>query len=465
MSTAVNIADRWHLSRPRPGMDPCKCGRGRNKLYPKAEHGQGDRWQVQWREPGTGKQKSENRPKLEGDDPDESAKAYADEIRELLRKPGYVDPAKRRELFRPYAEEWRKTRSHDAGTARGLETRLRLHVYEGEPGSGKTPRGGPALGHLSWEQLHASPLLAQAWVKGLTAASGSRLSPSSARLVISDVSSVIEAAMDEGRIGRNPLKAKSVQRPVPDPERAVPWTEEETVRMEAALPRRYRVVQRIGPLTAVRVGEMLALDAGDFDFLKRDKRLRIYTQVRRVGGRLVFSPLKNGKPHEVPVPDELAADVAAHLAEFPAVSVTLPWDDVDDPKRHGQPVTRNLIIATSNGTALDGTRWTCDIWKPALHRAGLIAQLGPRRYEANRLRGTHAAWRHTAASEWLAEGCEMTAIAEWMGDDLKTVYRTYMHLVRGADERGRAAGSRIAARLAEARSSSRSVPGRKARGR
>lgn len=458
MASTVRIADRWHKTYPADSDKPCKCSRGRNRLYPSAEHGKGDRWQLQWTTPA-GEAKKANRPKLDGADPDVSATAYAEEIRESLKRPGYVDPKRRAELFGPYAQEWRKTRVHDAKTAAGLETRLRLHVLEDPGNPGRTRRGGPALGHLSWEQLHASPLLAQAWVKGLT------LAPSSALMVISDVSSIIESAMDEGLIGRNPLKARSVQRPVPDPKRAVPWTEEETVAMEAALPRRYRVVQRVGPLTALRVGEMLALAVDDVDFLPRDKRLRVGVQVRRVGGRLVFSPLKNGKDHEVPVPDELAADVAAHLAEFPARKVTLPWDDPGDRQRHGRPVTRELIITTSNGTALDGARFTSDVWKPALHRAGLVEQLGPRKYAADRLRGTHAAWRHTAASEWLAEGCEMTAIAEWMGDDLKTVYETYMHLVRGADERGRAAGSRIAARLASARATARYVPGRQAGGR
>jgi hypothetical protein len=77
---------------------------------------------------------------------------------------------------------------------------------------------------------------------------------------------------------------------------------------------------------------------------------------------------------------------------------------------------------------------------------------------ANRKRaeGTHAAWRHTAASAWLAEGVSITDVAAWLGDTVETVYRTYAHMMPGADERGRAATARFLAKL---RACALNVPG------
>ena len=47
----MSIYDRWHKTRPGLGDEPCReHSRGRAKLYPAADHGQGDRWQVRWRD-------------------------------------------------------------------------------------------------------------------------------------------------------------------------------------------------------------------------------------------------------------------------------------------------------------------------------------------------------------------------------------------------------------------------------
>lgn len=465
MSTAVNIADRWHKSRPRPGDEPCKCGRGKTRLYPKAEHGQGDRWQVQWRSPD-GKQHSANRPKKEGADPDVSADAYADEIRASLRGP-YVDPKLKEGTFAAFAEKWRKTRSHDTETAGNLERRLRLHVFEDpeRPGEGRTPRGGPALGHLTWAQLDQFTSLTQAWITGLTAASGSNLSPDTARLVVGDVSSVFTAAMEDHLIGRDPTHSKAVTRPKRSPRRARAWTEEETVVMEAALPARFAIVQRIGPSVGTRLGELAGLSVDDVDFLKPkgEKEIRIGVQVKPVGHRLVFAPLKNRKVHSVPVDDGLVEDISAHLAKFPAVPVTLPWHDLQDKEKHGKPVTRRLIVTNYQGGAIDTARWDRDVWKTALAAAGLIPPKEDGRYARSRERGTHAAWRHTAASQWLADGVDPAGVAEWLGDSVKVVVDTYLHMMPSAPGRGRAAMAAHRERLEAARSrdraSARNVPG------
>ncbi len=46
-------------------------------------------------------------------------------------------------------------------------------------------------------------------------------------------------------------------------------------------------------------GELFALAAGNIDFLRRS--VRVEMQIKRVGGRHVFAPIKNKKPRDVPV--------------------------------------------------------------------------------------------------------------------------------------------------------------------
>ncbi len=436
------VSDRWH-KQPKPGDQPCReHSRGRTKLYPSADHMHGDRWQVRWRDPA-GKQRSRNFAKKEGKNPDLHAEAFDAQINAGLDAGTYTDPELAKGTFGPYAEQWRKTRTHDTVSAEGLERRLRLHVHEGTPGSGRTPRGGPALGHLTWEQLGRYPSLTQAWIAGL------KLGPAAAGTVVDDVSSVFAAAIDDGLISRNPTRAKSVRRPETPPRRAVPWGPEKIAAVEAALPGRYRFMQRLGPSTGMRQGEVFGLDVDDVDFLKRAKVIRVRVQVRIVGGRFVFSPLKNAKDHDVPIPDELAEDAAAHLRLYPAAAVTLPWDDKDDREKHGRPVTRRLVFSDAKGRVLNRSTWDRDVWKPALAAAGIIAkrERGQQQWAPARAEGTHAAWRHTAASAWLAEGVSITDVAEWLGDTVETVYRTYAHMMPGADERGRAATSAFLAKL------------------
>ena len=69
----MSVYDRWHKTRPGPGEEPCReHSRGRTKLYPTADHGKGDRWQVRWRDE-TGQQRKRNFAKRDGTDPERHA--------------------------------------------------------------------------------------------------------------------------------------------------------------------------------------------------------------------------------------------------------------------------------------------------------------------------------------------------------------------------------------------------------
>ena len=56
----AEVYDRWHLSRPRKGAEPCAEHSSRTRtLVPSAEHGQGKRWQVRYRD-ASNEQRKEN---------------------------------------------------------------------------------------------------------------------------------------------------------------------------------------------------------------------------------------------------------------------------------------------------------------------------------------------------------------------------------------------------------------------
>src|SRR4051794_10122363 len=102
------VADRWHTRRPRTGPDGEPVPRCReHKLYPSVDHGQGDRWQVRWRDEN-GKQCKRNFPKKTGKNPDLHADAFDAQVLNQLDSGTYVSPADANTTFKDFAEDWRK---------------------------------------------------------------------------------------------------------------------------------------------------------------------------------------------------------------------------------------------------------------------------------------------------------------------------------------------------------------------
>lgn len=435
----MTVYDQWHRD---DGDSPCGCGTKRTPLYPSSRHRQGDRWQVRWRDPA-GRQRKRNFAAKVGTDPGRHADAFDAQVRRELDAGAYTDPALREGTFGAYALQWLALQSHDSETARAVRARLWWHVLEDPASPGRTRRGGPALGHLTWARLGRYPSLTQAWIAGLSCAA------STASRVVTVASSVFASAAEDGLIARNPVASRSVKRPRPAPGRAVPWTAERTAAVAAGLPPRWRAAMAAGQATAARKGEVLALAAGDVSWLARpgEHAVTLAVQVKRgPDGGMRFAPRKNRKSSVVPVPDELVALLAAHLRDHPAAEVTLPWHDERDPRRHGQPVTRLLLFHDDGAAAIRPWHWDRRAWRPALQAAGLIGS----RKEAAAGLGTHAAWRHTAVSAWLDGGASIADVAEWTGDSAAVIWRTYAHVMPGAAARGRAASAARMAAVSEA---------------
>jgi integrase len=315
----------------------------------------------------------------------------------------YTDPAAGKVTLRRYADGWLAAQTSDQATRDNAERRLRLHIY-------------PVLGDLCLGQLAASPSTVQAWLRGLD------LAASTAGGVLTLLSSVLGAALDDGLIARNPCRARSVRAPTAPRRKIVPWEAPVVDRVRAGLPPRYQTLTDVGRGLGLRQGEAFGLGFNDVDFLRRVVHVR--RQVKRLGNGLVFAPPKGGKDRDVPLPESVALRLSAHIAAFPPVDVALPWRALT-----AQPVTARLLFTTTGGHAISRSPFVAKAWQPALRKAGV---------PLSRENGFHAL-RHHFASALLHEGVDIAALANYLGHhDPGFTLRTYVHLMPDAADRMRA---------------------------
>jgi integrase len=397
------VYDRWHVKKPRRGEDgnpapECK----EHGLNPGTEHGNGDRWQVRWRDEQD-KQCKRNFPRKTGKNPQTCAEAFDAQIKHELDTGTYVAPEDADTPFKAFAEEWRKIQDHDVRTAERHERQLRLHVY-------------PVIGNRTLRELDKRPSLTKAWVKGIKASVSYR------NHIVLDVSSIFNAAIDDGLMRKNPTKARSVKRTKAPKEPVHTWPLEWIDGMADQLPRFWSIVPYLTAGTGMRQGEVFGFAVEDANFLHRMVHVR--RQIRLIGNELVFSPIKNDRIHEVPLSKTLGNLLSEHIREFPPVEVTLPWETPD-----GEPVTHQLVLTRPSGLAMRSDRFDQDYWRPARKRLGI---------PDTRYNGMHVL-RHTFATRCLASGVDVATVAEWLGDTVKTVVDVYLHPSKGSADLGRRA--------------------------
>jgi integrase len=396
----AEVVDRWHLSRPAVGAAPCSEHSSRTRvLVPSVDHGRGKRWMVRYRD-------SEGRQRKESFDRRPDADARAKTVSVDLLRGSYVDPRQGKITLETYGRQWQAGLTCDPVTAAQIASRLSVHVY-------------PKIGSVALGVLAKRPSLVQQWVKGLE----SDLSASTIKGVVMWVSTIFNAALDDGLVTRNPFRTGSVRAPRVDQKRAVPWDLRMVDAVAEALPKRYGVLPYIGAGCGHRQGELFGLAVDDVDFLG-GRMVQVRRQVRIVNGVLVYSPPKGGKERAVPLPGSVGLRLSAHIADHPPMAVTLPWKTPD-----GEPHTAKLLFATPTREALDRNEFN-RLWRAARRTAGV---------PDTRDNGCHVL-RHTAASAWLANGVDIRTVAEYLGHtDPGFTLRVYSHLMPDAADRARKA--------------------------
>ena len=334
--------------------------------------------------------------------------------------------------------EYWPTKTGDPGTLQTIEARInkRILPYLGEQQLNviKVPQLRKYLAELNAQ--YAAATVIESW---------------------GTLSSILQAAVDDEKIPKNPCLAKTVRPPSKPERKARAWSRDRVMAVRAGLDAPFKVMVDLGVGAGLRQGEVLGLSVDDIE----DDLIHVRRQVRIVRNRLIFSLPKGGKTRTVPLPKYLAERIAEHVERFPPVEVTLPWTDPAEPENDKQaaeraPQTHRLLVtgeqrkgALRRGTFNEGP------WKRALVAAGVIPPPPPRvplprRADGSRPRpntkhaaapddGFHAL-RHTFASVQLDARESVVSVSKWLGhSDPSITLKIYAHMMPEADGRGRAA--------------------------
>ncbi|MFD3946805.1 tyrosine-type recombinase/integrase [Streptomyces sp. NPDC058579] len=347
----------------------------------------------------------------------EDAKAWLRRAGTDSERGEFVDPRDGSITVADYVTRYWKTGVRGApGTIKRVDERVRLHVL-------------PHLGEVALRDVSATVL------RGYIATLEGECAPRYARQILTSLSNIFETAIDDKRLVRNPMRAKSVRWPkVPDDQRE-PWSLETAQRVRDIINPRYRIAVVVALGCGLRQGEVFGLSPQDVDFARGVIRVR--RQVQLLNGRLYFTLPKGGKTRVVDMPRSVAMELAAHFLQHPAVDVELPWGG-PEPERERRAFP--LVLTTTYGNAIRANIFNVEVWKPALAKVGVIPmrERGGR-WKASRKDGFHVL-RHTYASIILEAGESVVTLARWLGHSSPTITLDhYAHFMPEAGGKGRAA--------------------------
>jgi integrase len=407
----MSVADRWHLSHPPKDAKRCS----QHRKVPSAEHGTGLRWQVRNHFDAEGKPVPKENFEFEQDAKDKDA-----ELKVAVKSGLYIDERAGKVTLRSRCELRQASRDNDPVTDQREESMLRNHVYEDPEHPGRTPKGGVAIGELPIGLLSRQPSRIAAWLAALPLHVNTKL------LMWDLISPVFDAAVADHIIAENPFKSKAVTKPPHVDRPVVAWDAETMVKVADGLPERWRPMPLLAAACGHRQGEAFAVAKHDIDWLRRTVRVEV--QVKIVGNRAVFAPIKNDEVRTVPVSSPVLNRLTEHLRDdgHKPVMVTLPWSDPGD-KRDGKPVTRELLFTRDGGEVMSRHHFN-PYWRAAWKAAGIE--------EAEQINGFHVC-RHSAAAAWLSNGLNIAKVAAFLGDSVAVVSKTYAHFLPGDDDRAR----------------------------
>jgi integrase len=396
----AHIEDRWYRVHDGDRVPTPLCGRGL-------------RYRVRYTDPD-GRERSKSFP----DRDKRAAEAFLVTVEADKLRGSYIDPKAGRISLRRYASEWLAAQTFDESTREATESRLRVHVY-------------PYFGDRGLASIRPSHV--QAWDRALQQQG---LAPTYRRLLFANLSAIFSAAVDDERLAKNPCRAASVKPPRLVSRRITPWTVEQVLDLHRALPARYRVAATIAAGCGLRQGEVFGLAVEDVEFLGRT--LHVVRQVKMVRGKWIFALPKGRKTRNIPLPETVATELAAHITAFPPLEMRLPWETPG-----GEPVIARLLLYSRERKALDRRHFNAYVWKTALTAAGI---------EPSRANGMHAL-RHFYASVLLDAGESIKALSEYLGhSDPGFTLRTYTHLLPASDQRTRDAVDQVFAGTHQPRS-------------
>lgn len=394
----ADVDDRWTRDARDPGTGQVLIGDdGRPIRERTARYGKGLRYTARWRD-------DQRRQRTRSFSTIRDARAWLAQVDVDLRRGEYVDPKAGTITLNEWSVVWLGQQVTNESSQHQVALRVRVHI----------------LPELGGRQLKAiTPSMVKSWVAGLRGT----IADNYVRAVYATLSAMLQAAVEDGRIARNPCSASTVRPPAKQTRKVVPWSAQRVEAVRVALPARYRETASCAGGLGLRQGEVFGLAVDAVDWLRREVHVR--QQVKLLRGRLFLDLPKGGKERTVPLPSSMSLRLAAHLEQHPAVDVTLPWGSPT-----GRPRTARLMFTTPEGGALHRQTFADYSWHPALTAAGVPVL---------RENGMHAL-RHYFASAVLDGGASVRDLAAWLGHtDPGFTLRTYAHLMPSSSDRMRTA--------------------------
>jgi integrase len=317
------------------------------------------------------------------------AERYERSQQTALDQGSWVDPRSGRVTLATWSAEWQRTVVHlRPSTQRIYDANIRNHIL-------------PDLGEVELGKL--TPSMLRGWLAGLAVKIGRRgrtLAPGSVAQAYRTLNRLLEAAVENELLGRNPLRSVKAPRVEAEPMRFL--SHDEVATLAAAIDLRYRALVLLAAYSGLRAGELAALRRKHVDLLRRT--VTVVEQVQRIGGRFVVLPPKSAAGRRsVALPALVASALEEHLAAF------------------GEPGPEGLVFPAPEGGFLRPENFRNRAWLPAVKAAGVA----PLRVHD---------LRHTCASLGIAAGADVKVLQRMLGHaSAALTLDRYGHLMPGQE--------------------------------
>jgi len=327
------------------------------------------------------------------------AAAHRQQMDRNVRRGASADPTPGKTLFSDWAETWWATRDVRASTRASQHTLMNRHVVP----------------HWrDWKLIDIKAHHIRQWTVELArGGSCSRgrdmppLHPSTVNKVLTMMKLCMAGAVDADLLEINPAtRVRPVTNSVEERRFLEPWELEE---LAEGMLEWWRPMLALAIDSALRMGELGALQVKDLDLLKHAVRVRgtavevskKFTNAATM--RQVTDPKTARGRRVVPT---LTPSTVEKLAAMIGERGLGPED---------------TLFTGRQGAPLSGSNFRPNIWKPAVQRAALAEPLP-----------TPHSLRHTAISLWIAAGTvSPMEIAMWAGhSSINTTYSVYGHLIQ-----------------------------------
>ena len=224
----------------------------------------------------------------------------ARKLEDLARQGEWVDPKAGAVTLSAWSERWLASLDVAPKTQAGYEELLSSLIL---PRWGKTPL----------RQIEHSAV--KEWARTMKGLRTKTLSASRRSAASKQLSRMLDAAVDEGLISRNPAKTKAGRLnylPTPKTAKAHRYLSHAELDALASAAGEWGTLIRFTGLTGLRWGEVTALRVGDFNMLGRSVTVeRAYSIVK---GHPVLGDTKTHERRRVAFPRSLSDDLAADMA-------------------------------------------------------------------------------------------------------------------------------------------------------